>query len=242
MLAVPLAQDQVDAACRFHEQLDQWRLSDAALLRLQDSGPGFDAEACLLKCVTINTLYGTQVFAIVRMADHVRSVLARTDMNAAGQDLVEHLGALPAGEGETKRRFISFASKFCHFFIDEERFPIYDDAAKTVLKLHLGREVQPYGAKPYEAFCRNLERLRNHAGITGPGRHMDRYLWITGMYMKWLKERHKPKNKQQTNVELRRHFEHPTPVLAAELDVLLSSILHKPLKGDIPCPLVSKLS
>lgn len=95
---------------------------------------------------------------------------------------------------------------------------------------------------PLQTRRERAERLRNHAGITGPGRHLDRYLWITGRDMKWLRERHKPKNKQQTNVELRRHFEHPTPVLAAELDVLLSSMLHKPFKGDLPCRLVSKLS
>jgi hypothetical protein len=68
---VPLTQMQIDAACRLHQRLDQWWLSDAALKRLRETLPGFDRESCLIKSVAIKALYGTQVLAIVRMAEYV---------------------------------------------------------------------------------------------------------------------------------------------------------------------------
>ena len=38
--------------------------------------------------------------------------------------------------------------------------------------------------KPYVAFCENLRRLSAAGESPGHGRELDRYLWITGMYMK----------------------------------------------------------
>lgn len=46
-----------------------------------------------------------------------------------------------------------------------------------------------------------------------------RYLWLTGMYMKWIKERVKPK--PRVNAELRRLLEQPSVEVAGELDVML---------------------
>lgn len=231
-LAVPLKQKQVDAACRLHQRLDQWRLSDAALKRLHDTLPGFDAETCLLKSIAINALYGAQVFAIVRMAEHVQEVLSQTNTATADPNLVERIAALPAHAGEESRQFVSFAAKLCHFFVDAERFPIYDEAARNVIKLHLG--VGKYDnskAHPYVAFCRNFRCLRDEAGLKGHGRELDRYLWITGMYMKWQKLRRKKSEKM--NAELRRLFERPSREVAAELDALLPSVLDRAFRGEL---------
>jgi hypothetical protein len=217
-LAVPLHASQIEAACRLHLRLKQWRLSDTALAKLNEDVSGFGREACLLKCVAVNTLYGTQVLAIVRMAEHVCQVMTRATAGQAGPEIVKQIAALPAGGEEKQRKFVSFAAKFCHFFIDPERFPIYDEAARDVLKLHLGQAaLEVDDADPYTAFCSNLNTLRRLARIEGAGRNLDRYLWITGMYMKWLRLKGKP----QMNVELRRLFETPTQDTFNELLVLL---------------------
>jgi hypothetical protein len=219
-LVVPLTQIQIDAACRLHQRLDQWWVSDAALKRLRETLPGFDRESCLIKSVVINTLYGTQVLAIVRMARHVEAVLHKTDIRTAKIELVERLALLRSAPNNLHRRFVSFAAKFCHFFLNEERFPIYDEAAREVIKLHLGKKgCVSDPAHPYSAFCENLARLRTEASLDGPGRELDRYLWITGMYMKWLKLRRK--QNPRMNAELQSIFNHPDREAAAELDVLL---------------------
>ena len=76
MMSVSLKQEQIDAACRLHRRLKQWQLSDGALMRLREKVPGFDPEACLIKSVAVNSLYGTQVLAIVRMAEHICQSMA----------------------------------------------------------------------------------------------------------------------------------------------------------------------
>lgn len=218
-LATPLAPPQIEAACRLHARLEQWRLSDASLLRLRKRMPEFDLEACVAKVVAVNALYGTQVYAVLRMARHAHEVLNTTDLTTAGSDLVERLARLPVEGQERSRMFTSFAAKFCHFFIDEERFPIFDEAARNVLRLHLGREQITDGHQPYRAFCTNHERLRELAALHCSGREFDRYLWLTGMYMKWLKERVKPT--PRINAELRRLLAEPSAEVARDLDTML---------------------
>ena len=224
-LEVPLAQTQIDAACRLHRRLKQWWLSDAALRRLRKTLPGFDREACLIKSVSINSLYGTQVFAIVRMAQHVHAVLRKPDIRAGGIKLVERIALLPVDPDNQRRRFFSFAAKFCHFFVDEERFPIYDESARSAIRLHLGEGYINDSEHPYEAFCKNLAGLRTEAGLNGPGRELDRYLWITGMYMRWLKRRQE--RNPQMNAELLTIFDHPDRKAVAELDALLPATVKR---------------
>jgi len=184
-LAVPLRKGQIEAACRLHSRLKQWQLSDAALTRLATDIPGLGPEACLLKAVAVNTLYGTQVLAIVRMADHICRTLAGQSLETLSPAIVKELAILPTSGEQKTRRFVSFAAKFCHFFIDPERFPIYDEAARDAIKLHLGpKALAANSADPYAAFCSNLSQLRTAAQIQGAGRDLDRYLWITGMYTK----------------------------------------------------------
>src|SRR5437879_4614585 len=139
VLKFPLRKTQIDAAQRVHNRLEQWRVTDSALLRLRAAMPDFDYESCLLKTVAVNTLYGTQILAVTKMAKHVHDVLNTMEYAKAGPELVHYLAALPAIDGKT-RKFVSFAAKFCHFFIDETRFPIFDDAAKFMLQYHLGFE------------------------------------------------------------------------------------------------------
>src|SRR5438876_2610070 len=166
-----LTQAQVDAACRLHAQhLPGWQRSDSALNRLNELTPRFSPEVCLLKSATINAVYGTQVLAIMQMAAHVTNVLQQADLDRAGTELVEMIADLRLSRGKKRRRRTSFASKFCHFFVDPERFPIYDDAAKQALKLHLGRKRAHDDAHPYVAFCENFARLRTVAGFAASTR------------------------------------------------------------------------
>jgi hypothetical protein len=65
-LATPLTQKQIELATELHQTLDRWRLSDNALRRLRRALPELDEEACILKSIAVNSLYGTQVLAIFR--------------------------------------------------------------------------------------------------------------------------------------------------------------------------------
>lgn len=214
---VPLCREQIEAACRLHAKLSLWRAADQALEALGQRFPGFQDEAALLKVVTINSLYGTNVYAVARMARHVESVMAATNVATGGPDLVERLADLPkTGEQERSRRFRSFASKFAHFFIDSERFPILDSYAASVIKLHLGATgyvLDP--GQPYRAYVANFQKLRQQAGWLGKGRELDRYLWIAGQYRAYQR-----RERAQINTELRQLFDNPPPEITSDLGLI----------------------
>jgi hypothetical protein len=76
-LVVSLSMPQIEAANRLHRQLSQWQVTDDAIRSLKERFPGFDIDATLLKVVAVNQLYGTNVYAVVRMAEHIKVALHR---------------------------------------------------------------------------------------------------------------------------------------------------------------------
>ncbi len=186
-LAVPLHAAQIEAAGRLRGRLQQWQVSDAALERLADLCPSFNSEETLLKVVAINGLYGTNVYAQVRMAQHITNVVLGADLEHVGPELVELMACLPSTEGQRgPRRHVSFASKFAHFFLNAERFPIFDRYALTTVQHHLGRHncvKSKSGA--FVTFVANIQRLKQLCGLDIGARELDRYLWLAGLYRHW---------------------------------------------------------
>ena len=224
-LETPLYQKQIEAADKLWQHLKGWQLSDTALTALHERLPGFESHVCLLKCVAINAIYGTNVLAIKRMREHVEEVLGKYDLSKVGSELVDEIAGAPEEKGKKNRRRTSFASKFCHFFVSPERFPIYDDAACNALKLHFGKRIQ---AHDYNSFCSCVAKLKDFVGNCCNTRTLDHYLWLTGMYLRWLKEQNK--EKPIINAELLALFKNPNNVQKAELDALLPSIVSRTFK------------
>ena len=202
---VDLTEAQLAAAGTLHAMLAQWRLTDEALRRLQDALPAFGPEESLLKVVAINGLYGTNVFALVRAATHVEKVLAAANLTTAGPELVESLADIPTTSSGRLRRHVSFASKFAHFFISADRFPIFDAYAERMMLLHIGPSALRNPQRPYEAFVANLERLTREYGLRSTYRELDRYLWLAGLYRAYVD------GKRTLNAEALRMFEKPSP-------------------------------
>src|SRR5258705_4869957 len=199
---VPLTANQIAAAKEIRSRLRYWQEADAALRKLAVALPGFDAEAALLKVAAINTLYGTNLYAFQRMAKHIEKVMGGARRPNLSPALVERIAAVPARTGQQPRRHFSFASKFCHFFVDAERFPIFDSWAQRTVARHLGRQRARDTENPYVAFVSNLERLRREARLTVDASTLDSYLWIRGGYEAWRK-----KPDRVMNGELREFFE-----------------------------------
>jgi hypothetical protein len=74
-LADPLTMAQIEAANELHQGLPQWKNTDDALHALHNRFPEFDIKAMLLKVAAVNQLYGTNVYAVDRMARHIVEVL-----------------------------------------------------------------------------------------------------------------------------------------------------------------------
>ena len=216
-LKTALTAEQVEAATRLHARLASWKATDAALDFLAQSVPGFDLSACLIKAAAINQLYGTNVYALTRVGAHVAGVMASPD----GGDLVERLAAVPS-EGRV-RRHLSFASKFAHFFVDKDRYPIFDSYAARGLRHHLDGARLPYDDPPaYVDYVEALGALTALSGIECSGREVDRYLWLSGLYRAWRRDA-----AAKINVEARDLF------LGAEHEPVLRGDLLR-LVGDAP--------
>lgn len=219
-LAALLDPSQIEAAGRLYLRLEQWQLANSALKRLADCCPGFDREATLLKVVAINALYGTNLYALVRMAEHVSKTLKDKDLNCEGPELVERLASLPrATETETLKRFRSFASKFAHFFIDSECFPIMDSYAIEMLTRHLGRRnMAKNPAASYLAFVDNMKQLRESACLKCSSRELDQYLWVAGLYRRWKKDANGKMNREASNL-----FQAASSEVASDLKSLIGA-------------------
>ena len=218
LLAVPLTQAQIDAANRLYAHLQQWRVTDDALKALAHAFPTWESEASLLKVATINQLYGTTLYAVVRMAEHVCTVMAAANPAVEGPELVERIALLPTPPNQKIQwRHFNFASKLAHFFIDSELFPIYDSYAVQMLERHLGVKGRVRdNIHLYQAYVTNLGRLRERSGLSWIGRELDRYLWLAGQYRTWVKNRNAP-----INTELAHMFkEPPTATDVADLSAL----------------------
>jgi len=210
-----LNKSQIRIAKRLHDQMPRWVITNKSLDILCRKFPKFDEKSTLIKAVVINSLFGTNVFAIERMSEHIKKVIERTDLRSAGPELVEAIALLPKTKGQMKsRQYISFASKFSHFFINNKRFPILDSYAKIMLRYHLGRANFIENKKhQYTAFVENFNKLRELAYLDVSTRELDHYLWIAGLYRAWKKN-----PKKRINVDARSLFENPSPIAAVYLD------------------------
>jgi hypothetical protein len=176
MVQHDLTANMISAAGALYEhspKLSGWRLSNEALCSVREQYPTFDEKSCLLKTVAINSLYSTQVYAIVRVASHVARVMEKMPSD---DELVPTLA-----EAGTGRRHLSFASKFSHFFVSD-RFPIYDSAAIRAIQFHLGSDYKTNVQLPYRAFCNNLKQCNS---VFANNQSLDRYLWLTGSWIRW---------------------------------------------------------
>ena len=96
-------------------------------------------------------------------------------------------------EGGISRHF-SFASKFCHRFVDKEACPIMDRLAIETIRLHLGSRAARDAENPYRAFVRDRQRLLDETGVLATATELDNYLWIRGGYERWRKRSDTPLN------------------------------------------------
>jgi hypothetical protein len=188
-----LSQDQIVAAGHIRRQLHFANANDHALTELAERLPGFTANETLLKTAVVNQFYGTNLYAVGRMAEHITRIMRRHPP-APGPRLVEKIACLPGvGEGRSKQHF-SFASKFCHRFVDAEACPIMDTLAVDSLRLHLGSGAVRGSENRYNAFVKDRQRLLDETGVTATAVELDNYLWIRGAYDAWQNE--KPVNRE----------------------------------------------
>ena len=190
-LAQPLRQSQIDAASRFWAA--GWESKELA--QLKQAFPERH-DAIRVKAIVLNTLYGTNVIAIYKVAGVLEELLKET--RTTGPLLVEEL--VDGIKKVTGRAHYSFVAKFGHFFVDPN-LPILDSYAEEMIVWHLG-QAQSQNSKRYLRFCENIETLSELAGLTCNCEELDAYLWIAGEYQSWAKNK-----KREISSDLKPFFE-----------------------------------
>jgi len=195
---IPVRAEQIDAANRIYTQLDQWKRSDRVLGMLRNAFPSNTKDTdVIVKVAAINQLYSVRLYPVNEMADHIASIFKRS---LHTDELVENIAALPTHMKQ--KRYLSFASKYCHFFVDSEKFPIFDRYALKTLRKHLGRDAKSRGDRPqYADYCFDINTIRNECGLRCSLKELDRYLWLCGAYLE------RKTRKGKVSSELKRFFE-----------------------------------
>jgi hypothetical protein len=214
---MPLTPEQIEAAGRLHGHLKQWQFADHCLALIRKDYPHFDHDACSMKTIALDRLYGTYVRDLPRTAKHVQRVIAEHAGQPWDVGLVVKLATIPASKDGPQSTQASFASKFAHFFLDACTFPMMDKYAKRMVAYHLGkRQKTAEESTCYLTYFGDWTGLRKLAGLTCSCRELDRYLWMAGQY------RARKAGETKLNREFRDLIDRPE--VAVDLQVLVPSL------------------
>jgi len=182
MSHIHIRSTQIDAARSLWEQVPSWVGSYRALHVLAIRLPDRDIDSCFLKVVAIDGLYNTFIYDRWGMAQHLASVPANSYVPES-PDLVERLAYFGG------KHYRSFASKYAHFFVDSERYPIWDQYVLRSLAHHRGsRKIWP---SSYDEFCKWLLEVGQQCEEPLTCKEIDQYLWISGMYRQFKDDKKK---------------------------------------------------
>jgi len=173
-------------------ELSSWDEADRGLSALRGHFPdNTNRMHVFLKASAIDKLYSTRAGNILWVANAVVAAMKErvgspgprpADIVGVVDSISQHKTSLYPGSD----RCASFASKYCHFFVDELVFPIYDSFALASVKNLLGRVSRGLtpGRTEYRDFCERLDLLRVRDGLENVGvRDMDRFLWLWGLWL-----------------------------------------------------------
>lgn len=116
-------------------------LVDRALAELIHQFPGnTDPAQVLLKVAALNSLYATQIYAVVSVARHIAGLDIDAHLNTGSPDAVDLIATVDIS-GKQRRNF-SFATKYCNWH-NPVSYPIYDTQVDaSLLGLSAARSVR----------------------------------------------------------------------------------------------------
>jgi len=192
-----LTTENIAAATAIRQSLTSWDDADRGLERLRKHFPSNTVLSdVLVKSSAIDKLYSTRAGNVYWVADAVVAAMEdaakpRSDGKPyTAVDIVDLVSDHKRKQHKKAKRCPSFASKYCHFFVDDWDFPIYDSFALAAVKDLLGiqRGLTP-GRSEYRDFFERIARLHTRDGLDGVRvRELDRFLWLWGQ---WLFQKNK---------------------------------------------------
>ena len=185
---VALSAKQITKAKEIYDKAEYWRISDDLLefLRLEAKSGSYRSQ---LYQPNHHSLYGTRVTNLKKAAETLKGLLERQEKRELDYRFVDAF-ADEMMEFVKGQRIISFPSKYAHFFIDSDEFPIFDSFAARMLNRHLGNNLTKYESKVlYRNYVDDFNRLRHSLRFNASTREIDRYLWLAEQYISKREQR-----------------------------------------------------
>ena len=197
---IPLTSDMLEVSGCLYSKLKDWIKTEEVLRRLAKSFPleSDNYFTILVKATSLNTLYGTYIMAIQKVAKHLYDYLIELRTGISAQFIDDKLSKVQMGKKIW--RLTSFTSKYCHFFIDENRFPMYDEFAAIAIVRHLRLPQNKRWVGNYVEYCKNVKSLLDVSDVEVNYIELDRYLWLAGQWLAWSEEK-------DVNLEVKSLFE-----------------------------------
>jgi hypothetical protein len=136
----------------------------------------------LIKVTALNSLYSTQIYAVVEVAKHIVEADVDDDIQAGRADVVDKIARVEVGE--KIRTNYSFASKYCHWH-QPEMYPIYDSYVDQLLWAyrvqHKFETFNQADLRYYPRYKEIVESFRKSYNLTQFGfKNLDKFLWGYG--------------------------------------------------------------
>lgn len=182
----------IEAAARLRAQLRGWDDADSVFAGLRDRFPSnSDRVHVLAKASAVDKLYSTRAGniywvanAVVRSTNEV-SLAVESGVSLDAADVVNAISRHKRWLYPGSDRCASFASKYCHFFVDGWDFFIYDSFALAAVNDLLGTKQRGLTPKrtEYRDFCERVDRLIARDQLDATVAELDRYLWLWGQWI-----------------------------------------------------------
>ena len=141
-----------------------------------------DINDILIKAASLNDFYSTNIFSIFAVAKHIQALNIDKRLEEGDASLVDDIADMTIGG--KKRRFYSFASKYCSHH-KPTLFPIYDSFVDRVLRYFRKQDgfcsFSDEDLKNYPKFIKVLNAFQEFYHLEDFNKKdLDRYLWQLG--------------------------------------------------------------
>jgi hypothetical protein len=169
-------QENIEVAIKIYDEIPSWKQADRVIVSYFGQHPSNSEESTVvIKVVLVNSLYITNIWKPLLMADHILNLQNLDEQLQAGNiyavDRIANLATIG-------RKFISFASKYAHFS-NMVAYPMYDKYVRISMGRFLKRNNYTVGA--YERFFNDIESICGRARLACVSwDELDKYLWLYG--------------------------------------------------------------
>lgn len=178
-LSIEIVQQYID---KFDDDQELTVVEDVLLELFGKYPDNQNLRDILIKATILNSLYNTNIYAIVRVAKHILKKNIDDKLREGSPELVDEITHI---EIDRKiRNNYSFASKYCHWH-QPEMYPLYDSYVDNLLWQYQKQDkfmvFKQTELRQYPRYKQIIEAFKSHYGLSQfKSKDLDKFLWGYG--------------------------------------------------------------